>query len=76
MEVQSPVLGETFDYWAYFDDPEARRRCLAQVVRQGWARLADAPHAAGEVERFIASFGYVRETNYKLRLRCSGQAGR
>lgn len=57
-------LEEIFDYGAFLADPDVRRACLTRVARHGLARLAGAPAVSGEIERFIAAFGHVRETNY------------
>jgi gamma-butyrobetaine dioxygenase len=52
------------DYRAVLDDPAARLGCLRQVLSHGYTRLTAVPTEPGTVERFLASFGPVRETNY------------
>jgi len=55
---------QTFPYAAYKSDDACRRQCLQHVARFGWALLTDASDQPGTVEDAIASFGFVRETNY------------
>ena len=52
------------DHGAVMTEGEALRACLLAVARYGFARLGGAPARDGEVERMIARFGPVRETNY------------
>jgi gamma-butyrobetaine dioxygenase len=49
---------------AVADDDVALRDWLAAVASHGVAVLSDVPCADRAVERVIARFGYVRETNY------------
>ena len=49
---------------AYLSDEGALAATLAEVVRHGLVFLAGAGDAGGAVERAVARFGHVRETNY------------
>jgi alpha-ketoglutarate-dependent taurine dioxygenase len=49
---------------AYLSDDPALREALARVARFGIAVLSGAGAAPDAVERAVARFGYIRETNY------------
>lgn len=51
-------------YKAYAADEAALGRALAEVEAFGLTRLASAGAAEDELERVVARFGYIRETNY------------
>ncbi len=48
----------------YLAEPAERIRSLAAVMRLGFVLLHDVPAEPGTVLQVVASFGYVRETNY------------
>jgi Taurine catabolism dioxygenase TauD, TfdA family len=48
----------------YLADDRARREALSRVVERGLAILTGAGDDPGAVERAVAAFGFVRETNY------------
>jgi gamma-butyrobetaine dioxygenase len=49
---------------AYLSDDEALAETLSRVARQGLAVLTGGPAEPGLVERIVARFGFIRETNY------------
>ncbi len=53
-----------YDYTAFQDDDDTRRRALRQLAVRGFVRLRGAPATPGEIETLVAAFGCVRETNY------------
>lgn len=53
-----------FDYKAFLDDSDTRRRALRQMAAYGFVRLTGAPASAGEIETAVKAFGTLRETNY------------
>jgi [2-(trimethylamino)ethyl]phosphonate dioxygenase len=60
-----PVAAETpIDFSAYLHDDDALRETLRRVASRGLAFLSGAPTEPGAVERAVARFGFVRETNY------------
>jgi alpha-ketoglutarate-dependent taurine dioxygenase/DUF971 family protein len=60
-----PVAAETpIDFAAYLHDDDALRETLRRVARHGLAFLSGAGTEPGAVERAVARFGFVRETNY------------
>jgi gamma-butyrobetaine dioxygenase len=48
----------------YLGDPAERTRALDAVLRWGFVLLHDVPAEPGLVLEVVASFGFVRETNY------------
>jgi gamma-butyrobetaine dioxygenase len=48
----------------YLDEPAARARALAAVLRLGFVLLRGVPAGPGAVLEVAATFGFVRETNY------------
>jgi gamma-butyrobetaine dioxygenase len=51
-------------FTTFLADDRALRHVLDRVVRDGIGFLAGAGSEPGTVERLVARFGYVRETNY------------
>jgi alpha-ketoglutarate-dependent taurine dioxygenase len=49
---------------AYLTDDDGLAKALRQVARRGLAILTGAGTEPGAVERAVARFGYIRETNY------------
>jgi gamma-butyrobetaine dioxygenase len=49
---------------AYLEDDEALAETASRIARQGLAILSGGPALAGYVERIVARFGFIRETNY------------
>jgi gamma-butyrobetaine dioxygenase len=49
---------------AYLSDDEALAETASRVVRQGLAVLTGGLAEPGYVERIVARFGFIRETNY------------
>lgn len=50
--------------WARYRDDEEQLRVLRRVASLGFAILRGAPTAAGTLFEIVATFGYLRETNY------------
>jgi gamma-butyrobetaine dioxygenase len=57
--------GPAVTSWGTFAASDAiRLRCLRELLRTGFMLLADVPAELGALHRVVASFGYIRETNY------------
>ncbi|MDH3658933.1 MAG: TauD/TfdA family dioxygenase [Alphaproteobacteria bacterium] len=52
------------DFSAVTERPDALRRWLGHIRRYGFAKLTSGPLKSGALLEVVASFGYVRETNY------------
>lgn len=53
-----------FAYAQILEGGEVLRAALTQFTKYGWFHVVNAPAEPGEVERLIAAFGRIRETNY------------
>jgi gamma-butyrobetaine dioxygenase len=53
-----------FAYAQILEGGDVLRAALTHFAKYGWFHVVDAPAAPGEVERLIAAFGRIRETNY------------
>jgi gamma-butyrobetaine dioxygenase len=49
---------------AYLNDEEVLAETASRIARQGLAVLTGGPAEPGYVERIVARFGFIRETNY------------
>jgi len=49
---------------AYAGSDEVRLRCLRELLSTGFMLLREVPAVPGAVADVVASFGYIRETNY------------
>jgi gamma-butyrobetaine dioxygenase len=56
--------GPPIDYAAYLADDDALTEALTRMVRRGIVFLTGAGSEPETVARFVARFGYIRETNY------------
>ena len=59
IEAPDPLSAE-----AFLIDDGALAEAASRVVRQGLAVLSGGPAEPGYVERIVARFGFIRETNY------------
>ncbi|HEY2481284.1 MAG TPA: TauD/TfdA family dioxygenase [Caulobacteraceae bacterium] len=64
LEPSSVAAAPSIDFADYLNDDAALEEALRRVVRHGLAFLAGAGAEPGCVERAVARFGFVRETNY------------
>jgi len=56
--------GPPIDFTAYLEDDAALAEALTRIVRRGIVFLTGAGSEPETVARFVARFGYIRETNY------------
>jgi gamma-butyrobetaine dioxygenase len=59
-----PVGPPVTSWQAYASSDGVRLRCLRELLGTGFMLLRGVPAAPGAVADVVASFGYIRETNY------------
>lgn len=64
MPCNGPISIRRFSAAAFHSETRTRRLALAAVAQHGVCLLSGCAEGKGGLERIVAAFGYVRETNY------------